>query len=274
MALGQVKLLQSNERGSTKAMHKEVDPPMQVPFGYKDALDQLPGGINYNAMTDGKSGAIQKLFDMKFDYVGIEAKIQRLEQLIQRLFFNDLFFTIVTGKEMTATEVLQRHEEQLIMLGPTIERQTSEVLDPIIERVFMVMLREGMIPPPPPEMADQTLKIDYVSTLAQAQKEIGISNMRAFKQDAMEIAQISEDGLIKVNWEEYLDQEAFKLGIPAAITRSNEEVAAIKQAQAAAEEQARQDEMMQGAADDIKKLSQADTTGENALTGIVEAATE
>jgi hypothetical protein len=274
MALGQVKLLQSNERGSTKAMHKEVDPPLQVPFGYKDVLDQMPGGINYNASTDGKTGGIQKLFEMRFDYVGIEAKIQRLEEHIQRLFFNDLFFTIVTGKEMTATEVLQRHEEQLIMLGPTIERQTSEVLDPIIERVFMCMLREGMIPPPPREMIGQTLKIDYVSTLAQAQKEIGIANMRAFKQDAMEIAQVSEDGLIVVNWAEYLQQEAFKLGVPAAITRSEDEIAAIKQANAEAAEQERRDLLMQNAADDVKKLSQADTSGKNALTDVVEAATE
>jgi hypothetical protein len=273
MTLGAVKLLQSHESGSTKAMHKEVDPPMRVPFGYKDTLDQLPGGINYIATNDGKD-AIGKLFDMRFDYVGIEAKIERLQLLIQKLFFNDLFFTIVTGKEMTATEVLQRHEEQLIMLGPTIERQTSEVLDPIIERVFMVMLRNGMIPPPPREMVDQSLKIDYVSTLAQAQKMLGLSNMRAFKQDALEVATVSDAGVIKVNWERYLDEEAFKLGVPASITRSDDEVAAIKEQQAAAAEQERQDALMQGAADDVKKLSQADTSGQNALTDIVEAVSE
>jgi len=273
MALGVVKLLQSHEAGSTKAIHKEVDPPMRVPFGYKDSLDMLPGGINYIATNDGKD-AVGKLFDMNFDYAGVEARIGRLQELIQRLFFNDLFFTIVTGKEMTATEVLQRHEEQLIMLGPTIERQTSEVLDPIIERVFMCMLRANMIPPPPMEMIGQSLKIDYVSTLAQAQKMLGISNMRAFKQDAMEIAQVSEDGIIKVNWEEYLDQEAFKLGIPAGITRSKEEVAAIKEAQVQAAEQERQDAMMMQAADDVKKLSQADTSGKNALTDVVEAVSE
>jgi len=273
MALGVVKLLQSHEAGSTKAIHKEVDPPMRVPFGYKDSLDMLPGGINYIATNDGKD-AVGKLFDMNFDYAGVEARIGRLQELIQRLFFNDLFFTIVTGKEMTATEVLQRHEEQLIMLGPTIERQTSEVLDPIIERVFMCMLRENMIPPPPMEMIGQSLKIDYVSTLAQAQKMLGISNMRAFKQDAMEIAGVSEDGIIKVNWEEFLDKEAFKLGIPAGITRSPEEVAAIKEAQVQAAEQERQDAMMMQAADDVKKLSQADTSGKNALTDVVEAVSE
>jgi hypothetical protein len=273
LALGQIKLLQSNEAGSTKAMHKEVDPPMRVPFGYKDTLNQLPGGINYIATNDGKD-AIGKLFEMRFDYSATEIKVQRLQELIQRLFFNDLFFTIVTGKEMTATEVLKRHEEQLIMLGPTIERRTSEVLDPIVETVFMHMVRARMIPPPPREMANQSLRIDYVSTLAQAQKMMGLSSMRAFKQDAMEIATISDAGVIKVNWEEYLDQEAFKLGVPAAITRSPEEVAEIKAAQQAAAEQERQDMMMANAADDVKKLSQADTSGQNALTEITEAITE
>jgi hypothetical protein len=273
MALGVVKLLQSHESGSTKAMHKEVDPPMRVPSGYKDTLNMLPGGINYVATNDSKD-MVGKLFEMRFDYPGIEAKIDRLQQLIQRLFFNDLFFTIVTGKEMTATEVLQRHEEQLIMLGPTIERQTSEVLDPIIERVFMCMLREGMIPPPPREMVDQVLKVDYVSTLAQAQKMMGLSSMRAFKQDALEIAAVSDDGVIKVNWEEYLDHEAFKLGVPASITRSPEEVAAIKQAQVEAAEQERKDAQMANMADDVKKLSQSDTSGKNALTDVVEGVTE
>jgi hypothetical protein len=254
-------------------MHKEVDPPMRVPSGYKDTLNMLPGGINYVATNESKD-MVGKLFEMRFDYPGIEAKIDRLQQLIKIFFFNDLFFTIVTGKEMTATEVLRRHEEHLIILGPTIERQTSDVLDPIIETVFMHMLDAGMIPPPPREMIEQPIKIDYVSTLAQAQKEIGLANMRAFKADALEIAAVSEDGLIKVNWEEFIDQEAFKLGVPAAITRSSEEVAAIKEAQVQAAEQEREDALMANAADDVKKLAGADTSGKNALTDVVEAVSE
>ena len=48
--------------------------------------------------------------------------------------------------------VAERHQEKLLMLGPTSERQHDEKLTPVVELRFLRTLRAGLVPPPPPEM--------------------------------------------------------------------------------------------------------------------------
>jgi hypothetical protein len=50
---------------------------------------------------------------------------------------------------MTATEVAERHEEKLLMLGPVIERLNNELLYPLVETTFTHMVEGGAIPPAP-----------------------------------------------------------------------------------------------------------------------------
>jgi hypothetical protein len=47
---------------------------------------------------------------------------------------------------MTATEVMQRTEERMRLLGPILGRMEAELLGPIITRVFGIMLRQGAVP--------------------------------------------------------------------------------------------------------------------------------
>ena len=65
----------------------------------------------------------------------------RIEGLIHMIFKRDLFLLITDRPEMTATEVVERSQEKLIMLGPVTERQVAEVLDPILNRVFNIIKR-------------------------------------------------------------------------------------------------------------------------------------
>jgi hypothetical protein len=272
LALGPTKILQSMSKASLKAVHKEVDPPMRVPTSYKDTLNMLPGGVNPVTANDPKD-AIGKLFDMRFDYAGTEAKIERIQSNVERTFYNDLFFTIINRPEMTATEVLQRHEEQLIMLGPTIERQITELLDPMLERTFNVMDRAGMIPPVPPEMEQQPLKVDYISLLAQAQKMMGLQHMDMFLNIATATTSIDPQHPTsdKIDTDAYLDEYALRLGISPEITRSPQVVAQIRQMKQQQMEQERQQQMLMDAADGAKTLSGAKTDEKNALTDVVDA---
>ena len=151
-ALGLVRLLQSMEKTSIKAIHKEVDPPLRVPSALKDVLNALPGGVNYMASNDPRE-AIGKLFDMNFNYPAAEAKIEQVKNTIHTIFKRDLFLLITDRPEMTATEVVERSQEKLIMIGPVTERQIPDVLEPMLTRTFNIMSRFGMIPPPPPELS-------------------------------------------------------------------------------------------------------------------------
>ena len=44
-------------------------------------------------------------------------------------------------RQITAREIEERHEEKLLMLGPVLERLNDELLRPLIDRTFNIMVR-------------------------------------------------------------------------------------------------------------------------------------
>ena len=258
-ALGLVKMLQSMQKSSLKAIHKEVDPPMRVPANFKDVLNSLPGGVNPVASNHGKD-AIGKLFDMSFDYAGVENKIERIQMMIHDIFKRNLFLLITDRPEMTATEVVERSQEKLIMIGPVTERQIPDVLEPMLSRTFNIMTRFGMIPPPPPELVGRALKIDYISLLAQAQKMMVLQGMRAYVEMATSVETLkasSPDGAVKTNADFLLDEYASGLVLSPQITRPDDEVGQIRQMTKRIQDMAQQIEMLKGASEAAKNMSQA-----------------
>ena len=98
---------------------------------------------------------------------------------IKRAFFVDLFLLLANyTDQMTATEVAERVNEKMLILGPMLGRLMSELLDPIITRTFNILLRLKKIPPPPPELANQDYKVKYISPLAKANEQVRCSLIR------------------------------------------------------------------------------------------------
>lgn len=269
-ALGLVKMLQSIQKTSLKAIHKEVDPPLRVPSSLKDVLNLLPGGINPVASNDPKD-SVGKLFEMNFDYKGAEGKIAAIQQMIHTIFKRDLFLLITDRPEMTATEVTERSQEKLIMLGPVTEIQVTDVLQPVLERVFNIMTRFGMVPPPPPELQATPLRIQFISLLAQAQKMLGLQGMRSYIQMATEIETMrkaSPDQAAKTNSDFVLDEYATSLSLPPQVTRTDEEAGQVRQMLMQMQQMAQQIEMLKGAAQAAQSLGNTPTDGDNALTAL------
>ncbi|WP_406821525.1 portal protein [Pseudomonas sp. KnCO4] len=44
----------------------------------------------------------------------------------------------------TATDIAANKEEKMLMLGPVLERINDELLDPLIDQTFIIMLRQSM----------------------------------------------------------------------------------------------------------------------------------
>jgi hypothetical protein len=105
-----------------------------------------------------------------------------VRQRINQAFYADLFLMISNDQRrmpVTAREIAERHEEKLLMLGPVLERLHDEMLSPLIDITFAKHREAGILPPPPPELQGQDLKIEFVSTLAQAQKAVGLGSLRS-----------------------------------------------------------------------------------------------
>jgi len=95
-------------------------------------------------------------------------------QMVREKYHTDFFLMMAAadGQNMTATEVLERQGEKATVIGGMIGRLTTEFLDPIFERLFIIAARNKWIPEPPEELLAKGggISIDYLGPLAQAQK--------------------------------------------------------------------------------------------------------
>ena len=101
--------------------------------------------------------------------VGLEI-MNEIRSRIKTAFYNDQLMSTENVK-MTATEVLQRNEEKMRLLGPVFGRLQTELLGPMMKRIFGLLVRHGkMTLPEGVSFAD--VKIEYVSPLTLAQKHL------------------------------------------------------------------------------------------------------
>lgn len=233
-ALPDCRQLQKLTEDGRLSLEMEVGPPMLVAQnGVTGGLDLSPRAINYtNALLKGQEVAIP-LVQARANLQALAAEKQDLKDQIQRHFHNDLFLMISdVNKQMTAREVAERNSEKLLMLGPVLDRLRSELFQPLIERVYGIMDRAGMIAFPPPELAGQQIKVEFISILAQAQKQAGLAAVDQLVQRAGQLSQLlnSPAPLEKLNEDGIMDIYADLLGTPPNLVLGDEDLAAKRNA--------------------------------------------
>jgi len=219
----------------------------------------FPGGISYYDATTGTQG-IKTLFEVNLNLQALLLDIQDVRQRIQSAFFSDIFMMISqSNNRMTATEVAERHEEKMLMLGPVIERLNNELLDPLVETVFERLLEAGMLPPPPEEMQGVDLNIEYVSLLAQAQKSISVNGIDRFVANLGQIAKIKPDALDKFDSDRWVDVYSDKLGVDPELILSGDKVALIRASRAKQQQAIDQQQSLMNMADMASKAGNIPT---------------
>ncbi len=259
-ALSDVEMLQEMDKTSIMAIHKSVDPPVMGPAELMDDLNRDPGGEN--TYEDGqKAEGFKPLYEVKLALAEAEAKIARRQESIARTFYNDLFLMLANAPtDMTATEVIERQGEKLLMLGPVLERQQNDFHDPLIDRVFAICNRAGMIPPAPEEIIDMDMKVQYISLLALAQQRERIGSIQEMARFTAALGQFIPEAVDKFDADKAIDHTADVLGLPPEIIRDDEKVTGIRQGRAAEAAKQKQLEMLTQGADAAKTLSEIDLT--------------
>jgi len=270
-ALGDIKQLQHQQLRKGQGIDFQTNPPLQVPSSLKNqAVDRLPGGITYVDQAS-NGNAVRSMFDVNINLQYLLADIQDVRSRIDGAFNADLFLMLAnsTSTNMTATEVAERHEEKLLMLGPVLERLHSEMLDPLIESTFAQMVESGIVPAPPPELEGMDLNVEFVSMLAQAQRAIATNGIDRFVGNLGQVASFKPDVLDNFNADEWANSYSDMLGVDPQIIVPSDKVALIRadRAKAAqAQQQAAMAEQMAGAA---QKLGTVQTDTGNAGNDIM-----
>jgi len=283
VALGDTKALQLMEKRKAQMLEKLVNPPMGAPASLRgQRASILPGDITYLDTTNiGQQFAPLHEINPSA-YSALRAEIEAHEQRIESAFFVDLFLMISSMDDVrTATEIAARKEEKMLMLGPVLERMNDELLDPLIDRVFGMMLEQSvprwsgllpgkpMLPPPPQELAGMDLKVEYVSILAQAQKALGVVGIERAVSFAGNLAGIQPEVVDKIDFDQAVNHYADMLGVPPTMIRSDEDVAALRQQRAEAQQQQQAMEQMSAGIQGAKLLSETNVTDPSALTALV-----
>lgn len=266
--LGDVKQLQHTQLRKTQLNDYRTLPPLQGHNKLQYA-DRNPGGITY---TDGENHKFEPLFNATGDLGAMLTDIQDIRVRIREGMFTDMFLMLSqnVGGRMTATEVAERHEEKLLMLGPVLERLHNELLAPLIEMAFERMVTAGWVPEPPEELQGVDLDIDFVSMLAQAQRAVGLNSSDRFVSSLITVANVKPGVLDKFDEDEWADVYADSLGVDPALIVPAEKVAIIRQERAAQQQQAAQAEQMQQMADSAAKLGSVNTAQPNGLTDVMQ----
>jgi hypothetical protein len=272
-ALGDIKQLQHEQLRKAQGIDYKTRPPLQVPTSMKSHdVDVLPGGVSFvDAAAAG--GGIRSAFEVSIDLSHLLADIQDVRERIKGSFYADLFLMLANGTnpQMTATEVAERHEEKLLMLGPVLERMHNEILDPLIDLTFARMVEAGIVPPPPEELQGAELNVEFVSMLAQAQRAIATNSVDRFVGNLGAVAGLKPEVLDKLDADRWADAYADMLGIDPEMIVPGERVALIRQQRAEAQQQAQQSALLNQGADTAQKLGRVDTSKPNALTDITRA---
>ena len=274
-ALRECEALQEKERRKLQLIQKSVEPPMVGPSHLmaRGGVNLLPGA--FTAIDVSQTG--QKAEPaMVVDHMSIrEARedIAESERRIHAMLFADLWL-LVSAQDtpnMTAREIQERHDEKMMQLGPALERMQDELLDPLIDRVFAILLRAGVLPPPPQELQGVELRVEYISMLAEAQKILGTRSVEQGTSYVMQVASVKPEVLDYFNEGRAVKAMFEALGAPPDIVNEQEVVDQIRAAREQAMQQQAQAERVAQEAAATRDLAQAPVGQGSALDAMLQA---
>lgn len=272
--LPDVKQLQKETEKKLVGLDKLMDPPVVSPgMDANLQVNTFPGGVSQDPSGGTSNGTgLRPLYQVNLPLQYMLMDIQDLRQQIRDGLFNNLFQMISqqpADGRMTAREVAERHEEKMTLLGPALERLHSELLGPLIDRVFAIMSRLGLLPDAPEELQGSQLKVEYISILAQAQRMAGIGAIEQGMAFAGNLMSVFPEARDKIDADEAIEVYFDRIGVPPSVIVPDDVVAANRDRRA--QQQAQQQALAAApvAADAAKVLSETNLGGNTALNTLL-----
>jgi hypothetical protein len=242
IALADILTLNEITETTLEALAKVVDPAtLTTERGLLSDLDLEPGGLTVVRSLDEidtfESGA-------RFD-VG-EMKIENYQASINRAFHVDQL-ELKSSPEMTAAEVHVRYELMQRLLGPTLGRMKNNFLDPLMNRSFNILFREGKFPDMPKVVAENKgeLKVEYIGPMPRAQKMQTVSNIQNWVTMLGAMAEIFPDVMDLPDVDNIGKGSARMMGVPDKYITDDDTLKKVRGARKRREDQANKVAMAQ-----------------------------
>lgn len=238
--LGDVKSLQAYEKDLAKASKKKISPPLKGSVDLKKVvIDTSAEAVTYTNDPNG----LTPLFNVNYETREALENIQRINDRIYRMTYNDLFLAILNkDKTMSATEAAAIVKEKEA-LGAVVERFQRETLKPLIENTFLILLEQGALGEVPPSMRGKDMSIEYQSVLSSTQEIGDLQNIDRWLQFVSQVATINPEVARKPDVLAIADYYADRLNIDFNLIKDNEAVQQQQQEEAEAQAQLEQQQL-------------------------------
>jgi hypothetical protein len=275
LAIGDVMELQKLEEERLVAVAKANDPPLiaNAKVG-AIAVNTGPSGITWaDGVTMGQEPILTPAQSITADIGALDNSIALVEERIKQAFLAHLFFAQgESDPRETATLTVHKEREKLRILGPILERLFPEFIKIVVDRVFDVLVKRGLVTPAPLEIQGTDLKVEIISLIKQAQRLTIIGPIEQYLGIAAATAQTWPEALKKVDAQQAMDVIGRALSVDPSIIVPDEVVRQIEEDEAAAIAQQQAIEQSHQAIAGAKQLSETDLSGDNALNAALGAA--
>lgn len=258
--LADIRMLQQMRKDYIDLCNRYGKPPLEVAEGFEGTPNITPGAINRVRDIGSIKGIEQQVLG---NFPITEKEVGNQQDFIHRVFFRDIFVQIsdLKGDRRTTVEIIQRLQEGLRRLASPVARLQSELLTPLITRAIMLLVRNGRIPYPPPELQGQDFGIEYLGPLSlalQAQQANGFSQWAAA---GVQLAAVDTSVLDNINMDRGFRRLGEKLGVNADDMATADEVQAKREARAQQQQAVMAMQGAQVAADAYNKGAKAPEEG-------------
>lgn len=274
--LGDAKQLQHHERRLATLIDLAAKPPMVADEAMRgQRVSLVPGDVMYSPRGQGEAYRPAIVVDPRA-IAELLQHIERAESRIEEGMFAHLFTRILTdprAQRATATEIEEMSNEVASMVGPALERLNGELLRPGVDRHFNELERRGFLPPPPEELQGIDVKPEFMSSMHQAQKAIGLQPVRVFVGELSALAAtLGPSVLDKVAGDKVVDELVNVTGIKPDLVLGDDEVRKIRSVRAAREQAMQQGQEMLAAAKGARDLGTTPAPApDNALGAVLGA---
>lgn len=262
--------LNEMEKTLLRAGQRAVNPPIMTVMDDSLApFQMMTGSVNYGYLSPLGEPLAKPFMSGQNVPLG-EEMITARREIINDAFLVSLFRVLVDTPAITATEAMLRAQEKGQLIGPTVSRFQSGLINTLTTRELDILFHAGVLPEVPEEIMETGgWKAEYQSPINQLQKAgAGKAILQTF-QAIVPLAQVDPSVMDVFDITAAARIVAESNGYPAKALHTEEEVTESMEAQA---EQAQAQQLLAAvpaAASAAKDLAQAQATaGASAEIGL------
>ena len=261
VALSVSKELQQLHADFIECGNKWNNPPREIlSNAVEGKVDVRPGADNRVTQMN----SIKALDDgVKGNFPITKESLEFLQGIIHRVFFVDVFAPLANlpGDRRTTVEIRERVKQAMKKLAGPIYRLQSELFTPVITRSVLLLIRNGVIPRPPAELAGRGFGIEYISELALAMRDHQSQAFILFANLVSELDAVFPGAKDIINIDRALPDIGFTFGMKVEHLSTREEIEEVRRVRAEDLAEQRAIELAQMAAQGYGQTNKAPEEG-------------